>query len=1031
MSRKILSLILVVCMFAGIFSTTVFAENNIQYSRISYYLGGSEIFSLSSGEVTAKISVKSETAPNDLLFAVFLYKNNKLETAVMETSPETVSNVVNYDATITVPADLTGVKLVAILWNNVASMEPICASSIVSSGEARLAGITLDGVKIENFSPNTNSYEVELTEEQVKSANPPLIGYTTFDNGAKVVIEDPTEFPGTAKITVTATSGTENVYTINYELSDEIAGKLVTFENVNATATPAVMPLTGDVNLIQGYTLAGQYISPVLLEENLTLIQSVKDLTSYDITLNRDAEISTYAVFDGSGNIAGSYVNDNSWTNDTIGWDIGPENNWPNAAVCGCEIHDHTNGCYCILDNSGDCTGKTRIGSGFDKEPADKFTNQGWFYMNVSSWSNNYCCFGVRYTKNLSKGIKQTINRARKTLGALVTIKWGNWTPRDLVSDIDRCAMVDLSVTDAAVTAEVVSKDDVKKEIIIEGIVSGANEGDFVTIQVLKEGLTSSQVAETTYTSGDDFKRDFIYITQVPANAQGGYSETISMDSKTPGFYQIRVNGKDALELYYMLDSDKDTIINNIKTNVSGAATETDKINYLKNGIVDDPLTPGVNESAMNEGFDISNPKSIWMKAFGIDINNEAIMQSVTEDGMFKVFLGMVDGLTKDNLAQSLRLSSYISALNENKISDITLYKSEFGLEKVSADDADYIAGYNKFFDDTEKSLFVADNYKDKNYTTKAKIESVFKDVVLYKGCNSLVGAYEVEDFIVEFGEDINAEMMTKYNSTEFNTTKKTALHNYINGIASFESVSSFGTITESKIDELLADDEDDGYEGGGSGSGGAAGGTTVTKPIVSTPDVPKVPVIEEKPEAPKGSFSDMKGFDWAAPAVEALAKKGIVSGIGNGKYEPERNVTREEILVMILRAFEVEIGEVISDFTDAAADGWYNGYLAAAKSKGFVSGKPDGTFGIGEAVTREDTAVMAYNIAKAMGIEFNIEKTENFADDAEVSDYATDAVYALKNAEVINGKGEGIFAPKASCTRAEAAKIIYTLISK
>ena len=136
-------------------------------------------------------------------------------------------------------------------------------------------------------------------------------------------------------------------------------------------------------------------------------------------------------------------------------------------------------------------------------------------------------------------------------------------------------------------------------------------------------------------------------------------------------------------------------------------------------------------------------------------------------------------------------------------------------------------------------------------------------------------------------------------------------------------------------------------------------------------------------------------------------------------------------MLVMIIRAFEEEIGEEKADFADAEADGWYSSYLAAAKKAGYINGRPDGSFGVGDSVTREDAAVMAYNIAKAKGVKFDTEKGVVFADDSEVADYASEAVYALKNAEVINGKGEGVFAPKATCTRAEAAKIIYTLINK
>lgn len=52
----------------------------------------------------------------------------------------------------------------------------------------------------------------------------------------------------------------------------------------------------------------------------------------------------------------------------------------------------------------------------------------------------------------------------------------------------------------------------------------------------------------------------------------------------------------------------------------------------------------------------------------------------------------------------------------------------------------------------------------------------------------------------------------------------------------------------------------------------------------------------------------------------------------------------------------------------------------------------------------------------------------EAFADDASIADYAKTAVYLLKENGVINGRGENTFAPNGTATRAEAAKIIYTL---
>ena len=58
-------------------------------------------------------------------------------------------------------------------------------------------------------------------------------------------------------------------------------------------------------------------------------------------------------------------------------------------------------------------------------------------------------------------------------------------------------------------------------------------------------------------------------------------------------------------------------------------------------------------------------------------------------------------------------------------------------------------------------------------------------------------------------------------------------------------------------------------------------------------------------------------------------------------------------------------------------------------------------------------------------------EEYEPFADDAQISDYAKEAVYALRKRAIINGKENNLFAPFDNATRAEAAKVIYGLISE
>ena len=70
----------------------------------------------------------------------------------------------------------------------------------------------------------------------------------------------------------------------------------------------------------------------------------------------------------------------------------------------------------------------------------------------------------------------------------------------------------------------------------------------------------------------------------------------------------------------------------------------------------------------------------------------------------------------------------------------------------------------------------------------------------------------------------------------------------------------------------------------------------------------------------------------------------------------------------------------------------------------------------------------MAVIISRAYNL--TSEDSASFKDESLISDYAKRAVAALANEKIINGFGDGTFRPKAFATRAEAAKILYALIS-
>ena len=179
-----------------------------------------------------------------------------------------------------------------------------------------------------------------------------------------------------------------------------------------------------------------------------------------------------------------------------------------------------------------------------------------------------------------------------------------------------------------------------------------------------------------------------------------------------------------------------------------------------------------------------------------------------------------------------------------------------------------------------------------------------------------------------------------------------------------------------------------------------------------------------------KATFSDIDKAAWAKASIEALAARGIVSGIGGNKFNPNGNVTRAEFIQMLMRAFELNDSSATTTFGDVKKGAWYYNSIATAQKLGIVNGKPDGSFGANDRISRQDMAVMLYKTAKEAKINLGSKSVKEFTDRNKISGYAIEAVEAIQKAGIVSGIGNGSFAPKNNSTRAEAAKIIYGLFS-
>ncbi|MDR1100786.1 MAG: S-layer homology domain-containing protein [Clostridiales bacterium] len=193
----------------------------------------------------------------------------------------------------------------------------------------------------------------------------------------------------------------------------------------------------------------------------------------------------------------------------------------------------------------------------------------------------------------------------------------------------------------------------------------------------------------------------------------------------------------------------------------------------------------------------------------------------------------------------------------------------------------------------------------------------------------------------------------------------------------------------------------------------------------VTIDGVPLDQIAVENP--PAGSqFSDVPSGYWAHEYITSLVNKSILNGVGDNKFEPESNVTREQFAKMLVGALGILDANATCDFTDVGAADWHYQYVASAAKTGIISGYTDGTFGTGQNITRQEMAAM---ISRAKP---ELPQTEGeiiFLDSNEIADWAKADVTKAQRAGIIAGFPDGTFAPLDNATRAQAAKIIYAML--
>lgn len=172
-------------------------------------------------------------------------------------------------------------------------------------------------------------------------------------------------------------------------------------------------------------------------------------------------------------------------------------------------------------------------------------------------------------------------------------------------------------------------------------------------------------------------------------------------------------------------------------------------------------------------------------------------------------------------------------------------------------------------------------------------------------------------------------------------------------------------------------------------------------------------------------AFTDMNQH-WAASAADRLAAAGVMQGEGQGNFGPGRAVSRAEMAVILNRVFRYNIQGTVT-FSDVSASSWYGKDVGELSAAGIIEGYADGRFQPGAAVMRQEVMMM---LSRAFRLQAASQTTlSGQADGTEVSVYAREAVGAMLTAGYIRGDAGGRLNPQAPMTRAELAALLGRMI--
>ncbi len=528
-------------------------------------------------------------------------------------------------------------------------------------------------------------------------------------------------------------------------------------------------------------------------------------------------------------------------------------------------------------------------------------------------------------------------------------------------------------------------------------IYGNAADGQNVVLFIMDVADSAESIASTSAGELINNNKDkVLYASSVEAS-NGNYTfdfllSGVSGSDTYKAIVTVGNDTKQVKEFSFYPNGTKQSFISSISTGDISAADITNAISYFS---LSDYL-PSQNTNAAHTGIILKNlrDKLGGFPETGLDYDTDEFIKIIK-----KAFV--------------------ISALNNNNqllfnSSNRFLYAEDMEITALP-EYMDYTSSLN-----TDGINFVRSSLLNANITDSDQFISKFKSLI---HLNVLIN-YK------DFGNSHVPGYLTKYDSAYRDTNLNPAFN--LDGLSGCTWLTTvYGKVADSKAaalsvlaaefntavatdpnqDSGVTDTSPGQFDSPGNG-GGMGGGLGYVQP--------QIPVTSAS------SFKDVPADSWAYEYIDVLVKAGILNGKGDGVFAPDDNVKRGEYAKMIALAAGLTPDSSKCTFPDTK-NLWSSPYVGAAVEAGFISGINENEFAPENDITREQAAVI---IGRALNLE-QTEPFEKFSDDSSISDWARGYVYALKDLGILSGRGNNMFCPNETLTRAESAKLISIVMER